>query len=682
MNTKHCYGCKKTIDVKLFSPSSCSSDGLMSKCETCREKANISHYKSSLTPKKNYCIVCAENRKYKRASYGLLKDMKKTHCTVHKTAEMIDLAHLNNGCIVCKENGKFKNACYGLFKDKKKTHCSQHKTDDMINLADRNRGCIICSENGKFKQASFGLLSNKKKTHCAQHKTDDMINLADRNRGCIVCSENGKFKIASYGLLSDKKKTHCTEHKTEEMIDLKDINKGCVVCKENGKFKRATYGLLSNKKKTHCAKHKTDDMIDLVDRDRGCIVCKENGKFKIATFGLLSNKNKTHCTQHKTDNMINLADINRGCVVCKENGKFKVACYGLLSTMKKTHCTEHKTDDMIDLQNRKKGCIVCKENGKFKIASFGLLKDKKMTHCTEHKTNEMVDLVNLNNGCIVCKENGKFKQASFGKLFEKKLHCKVHAQSNEYSKNNPKCEKCFEQPLYGDEKLSLIPERCEKHKKPTDVDMVSKICCGCWVNCFIPSTQTKCSECLGWTIRKEYNRGIKEGKVADCLTQLSKIMGSPAPVRDRRIAQGCSSKRPDFYYPDFTNTFSLIVEVDETQHSKYSCGIQGEIIRMINLFEEDSGGFPLIFIRFNPDPYYYKGKEVNAYRGREAKLQEVIKGLKNRTEMDCYIGVIYLFYDEFEEVKIEPLTYEMKDGELHVGHMHPLDKEINRAYKL
>jgi len=50
--------------------------------------------------------------------------------------------------------------------------------------------------------------------------------------------------------------------------------------------------------------------------------------------------------------------------------------------------------------------------------------------------------------------------------------------------------------------------------------------------------------------------------------------------------------------------------------------------------------------------------------------------------MDCYIGVIYLFYDEFEEVKIEPVKYEIKKGTIIVEHRHPLDREIERKYKL
>jgi hypothetical protein len=48
---------------------------------------------------------------------------------------MVDLANLKKGCIVCGEDGIFKQASFGLLSDKKKTHCSAHKTDEMVDLA-------------------------------------------------------------------------------------------------------------------------------------------------------------------------------------------------------------------------------------------------------------------------------------------------------------------------------------------------------------------------------------------------------------------------------------------------------------------------------------------------------------------------------------------------------------------
>ena len=49
----------------------------------------------------------------------------------------------------------------------------------------------------------------------------------------------------------------------------------------------------------------------------------------------------------------------------------------------------------------------------------------------------------------------------------------------------------------------------------------------------------------------------------------------------------------------------------------------------------------------------------------------VIKGLKNRPMLDSNIGVIYLYYDNFDEVKIESLEYSTKNKYLHIKHKHP-----------
>ncbi len=104
--------------------------------------------------------------------------------------------------------------------------------------------------------------------------------------------------------------------------------------------------------------------------------------------------------------------------------------------------------------------------------------------------------------------------------------------------------------------------------------------------------------------------------------------------------------------------------------------------RMISLYEEDSGGFPLIFIRFNPDPYYFGDKVISAYRDRENTLQTVIKGLKNRTELLYGINVIYLYYDNFNstDIKIEPFEYKISDGNIIIDHKHPLSSKTIHEY--
>jgi hypothetical protein len=424
-------------------------------------------------------------------------------------------------------------------------------------------------------------------------------------------------------------------------------------------------------------------MIDLANIKNGCLICAEEGKFKQASFGLLSDKKMTHCSYHKSEEMIDLRNIKYKCLVCAEEGKFKNACFGLLSDKKKTHCFNHKSNKMIDLQNMKRGCLTCAEEEKFKRASFGLLSDKKRTHCAKHKTDDMIDLAHMKKGCLTCAEEGKFKIASYGLLFEKKTHCVVHKKPNMYRSNNPTCSECPSKPFYGNSKLNDIPVRCEEHKLEDDADMISRKCNLCGDEYFIPSTETKCRGCLGFIVRKHSKRGVKERKIADLLTSLSSTLGKP--IHDKKVKGGCSKKRPDFYYSDFNPCFSLIVEVDENQHSSYTCGIQAEMQRIISIYENDNGGFPLCIVRFNPDAYYYKEKAMKIYKGREDVLKQVICGLKNRISFDHKIGVIYLYYDNFDSItgiEVEPFDYKYEDGKVIIDHKHPQSMKKQHVYNL
>jgi len=67
-------------------------------------------------------------------------------------------------------------------------------------------------------------------------------------------------------------------------------------------------------------------------------------------------------------------------------------------------------------------------------------------------------------------------------------------------------------------------------------------------------------------------------------------------VYNKRISGGCSGRMPDIYLD--CGTHNLVVEIDENQHSNYSC----ENKRIMELFQ-DGGSIPLVVIRFNPDTY-------------------------------------------------------------------------------
>jgi hypothetical protein len=150
-------------------------------------------------------------------------------------------------------------------------------------------------------------------------------------------------------------------------------------------------------------------------------------------------------------------------------------------------------------------------------------------------------------------------------------------------------------------------------------------------------------------------------------------------THDVTVRGGCSKKRPDFFFKDFSEIFHLIVEVDEFQHSKYSCSYEGEMKRLINIYEQDSGGFPLVVVRYNPDSYYKNNNVmITDLSYREKVLVDTINGLKNRKVVDKRIYVIYLFYDNFDNVELRPFEYKTENGKLIIDHKHPhTTKQIN-----
>ncbi len=675
---KKCLGCKKPLNTKLFGESTRSKDGFTSKCIYCSEKARQSYHKKyhPNVVKKDHCKICAEKGVFKHACFGFSSDDIRISCSQHKTDGMIDLKNLKRGCKRCADEGIFKQASYGLNSDKVMVFCAGHKTDEMINIANLKRGCKVCSDEGVFRQPIFGSDTDKIKVACAKHRTENMIDLVHKSSLCQQCSDEGISRRASFGLITDKIMVTCSKHKTNDMVDLVNLKRGCQECLKNNILKRATFGSKTNGIRIACSAHRTKEMIDLVHNKAECYNCAEEGIFRRGSFGLVSDGLSIACSKHKTSDMVDLNNNKKNCAQCLKNGITRQNSYGLLSDGLRVACAEHRSEEMICIANLKNMCQKCVKNGVYKLATFGLNVNKRKVACIHHKTTDMIDLAHTNNNCITCKEIGMVKRATYGPLFESKIHCVIHSKKNEYSRNNPKCEKCFEKPIYGDEKLNDIPIRCEQHKNLDDVNMVSRICDNCKDEYFIPTTQTMCHGCLGWFKKKTYNRGVKETRVARCLEKLSIITGIAHPIRDRQVQKGCSKRRPDFYYPDFTDMFSLIVEVDEHQHSRYSCGILGEMQRMIILYEEDSGGFPLLFIRFNPDLYYYNKKVIKAYSGREEKLTDIIRGLKNRSTIDFSIGVIYLYYDDFDNPEITPLTYQAENGILKITHKHPHDSKI------
>ena len=382
-------------------------------------------------------------------------------------------------------------------------------------------------------------------------------------------------------------------------------------------------------------------------------------------------------------------------VKCLQKDCNKQPAYGIIGK-KAEYCVNHKKIDMIDLKNK-----TCLQKDCIKIPNFGII-GKKAEYCVMHKKIDMINVVSK-----TCLQKDCNKQPSYGLLYGIKTHCYIHKSSNMCRISKPRCleSECTDYAIYGlqqSDTTFIIPDKCEKHKTENQKDIINFNCDWCdnkkikYTEYYVyqtiknikpkykyktPSDVKICTEC--YHTRK--NRGHKEDKIKDILNGIDHKY-----IHDKSIKGGCSnigkridkdgvtrkngSLRPDFLYE--MSNFNIIIEVDENQHSSYGklCinSIEKELCRTINLYN-DSGGFPMAVIRYNPDKYKNKaGDTITEYTGRELILKKTIESIMKLDMLDNIIVVYYLFYDGFNgHIKSEPLKHEIKNKKLHIQHIHP-----------
>lgn len=129
-------------------------------------------------------------------------------------------------------------------------------------------------------------------------------------------------------------------------------------------------------------------------------------------------------------------------------------------------------------------------------------------------------------------------------------------------------------------------------------------------------------------------------------------------VADKRVADGCSARRPDLLLD--LGTHVLVVEVDENQHTAYDCSCENK--RLMEL-SRDIGHRPLVFIRFNPDGYkdaagatvrtcWKLGKDgvvrIASAAAWSARLTALLDQIRYWVEhpTEKMVEVVQLFFDE------------------------------------
>jgi hypothetical protein len=96
---------------------------------------------------------------------------------------------------------------------------------------------------------------------------------------------------------------------------------------------------------------------------------------------------------------------------------------------------------------------------------------------------------------------------------------------------------------------------------------------------------------------KQMTRNYKTKEYA-VVEHIKQEFGNITWIADKRIADGCSLRRPDLLGD--LGSHIIIVEVDENKHTNYECSCENK--RLMEL-SRDLAHRPIVFLRFNPDEY-------------------------------------------------------------------------------
>ena len=274
---------------------------------------------------------------------------------------------------------------------------------------------------------------------------------------------------------------------------------------------------------------------------RLCIVCNKTQP----SYNLPNEKTATHCAKCKLDGMIDIK--HKKCIVCNKTRPI----YNLPNEKTATHCAKCKLDSMINIKDKK--CIVCNKT----IPNYNLPNEKTATHCAKCKLDGMINIVS--KMCIVCNKTQP-----------------IYNLPNE--KTATHCAKCKL-----DGMINIKDKRCKTYL----CDIIpSKKYDGYCVRCFMHTFPDK-------TVSRNYKT-----KESATVQHIKSSFPNLQIITDKRVACGCSSRRPDVFIDLFHQV--IIVEIDENQHIQYDCSCENKRIMQLS---QDINHRPLVFIRFNPDSY-------------------------------------------------------------------------------
>lgn len=195
-----------------------------------------------------------------------------------------------------------------------------------------------------------------------------------------------------------------------------------------------------------------------------------------------------------------------------------------------------------------------------------------------------------------CKDCGGSQLCEHGRLKDMCKEC-GGSQICEHSKRKDRCKECGGSSLCKN-------QWCETGKQ----SKYEGYCMPCFVN--NPDNRDK-------PVMRNYK--TKEREVVD---SIRKVYPDFTWVADKKVADGCSRRRPDLLLD--MGTHIVITEIDENKHDSYGCSCETKRVMEIS---QDVGHRPIVFIRFNPDGYTsHTGKKTSScWRLNKLGVMSIVK---------------------------------------------------------
>ena len=289
---------------------------------------------------------------------------------------------------------------------------------------------------------------------------------------------------------------------------------------------------------------------------------------------------------------------------CATSGCATTPSFNVGSAGSGKFCAKHRKPGMRHVTGR-----TCTFSGCSKFPAFNF-PDKKGagTLCATHKLEGMVNVTPSGNTCLFTSEDGIrcLKKPAFNTP-DRRIgkFCAAHKITGMVNVTGKTClfttsshERCLK--FAG---FNLPGERggkfCATHKQDGMVCVTATLCASTWCSTQVNGAHDGfCLRCFVHLFPDKpvsRNYKTKERLVVDFMVAAFPLV---TWVTDKRVADGCSARRPDLLCDMGEQV--IIVEVDENEHGSYDSTCENKRLMQLS---QDVGHRPIVFIRFNPDDY-------------------------------------------------------------------------------